>query len=330
MKSDYQNLEKELSVLGKNAHLSLMQKQAIRDKVFKKIGQANLIDSMQTKTESMDLIMPIKKLQDIFRPRKIMLSLPATLGLLATVFVATFTTGAVARTAEPGDALFGVRKALETVQVAFITNPAQKAAVQLSIADERLKGLENITPEKLTAALNESQRAIAMAQTSVKSLETADAASSRDLVSQLQTIINNQKSILTTIVKDNIDNEDIKKSIIAVRDELDDILPPAASVGEKPAIPAVPAVPTNWNGVMGSYTAKPVLLIGETRYFLVGSTVNLIPYMGATNVSVFGRLEGDTIFLSKVLVNGEVVFDINLKNNLVDNTTSSSGREQSN
>ena len=319
--SSLENLEQELSVLGKSARLSLTQRQKIRDRLFKQIGQLDLIDSMQTKTQSSDLVMPVNKLQDIFRPRRIMLSLPATIGLIATVFVATFTTGAIARDAAPGEPLFGVRKALESVQVMLIRDPVQKASLQLSIADERLRGLEGVDPAKLETVLQESQRAIATAQSSVTALQTADETSAKDLVAKLKAIVDNQKSILSTIVKDNIANEEIKKSVLAVREELNQLLPPA-TVGESQQSTTPTSGPVTLSGVMGSYTAKPIILVGDKRYFLVGSTVDLIPYMGIGNATAFGRLEGDTIYLTKLLIDGKVIFDINFKNNPANNTTS--------
>ncbi len=319
--SSLENLEKDLSVLGRSARLSLTQRQKIRDKIFKQIGQLDLIDSMQTKTESLDLVMSVNKLQDIFRPRRIMLSLPATIGLIATVFVATFTTGAIARDAAPGEPLFGVRKAFEAVQVMLTTDPIQRASLQLSIAGDRISNLENVDPKNLDAVLQESQKAIATAQGAVTTLQTADQASAEELVAKLKTIVDNQKSILSTIIKNNIDNEEIKKSVLAVREELNQILPPAA-VGENPQ-PTTPIDgPITMSGVMGSYTARPVILVNGARYFLVGSTVDLIPYMGIGNAVVFGRLEGDTIYLAKLLIDGKVIFDINFKNNPANNTTS--------
>ncbi|MDD5605934.1 MAG: DUF5667 domain-containing protein [Patescibacteria group bacterium] len=290
-KQPFDQLEQTLSILGKDAYMSSVQKQAIRDKVFKKIGQLDLIDSMQTKTESMDLIMPLKKLQDIFRPRRVMLSLPATLGLVATVFIATFTTGAIARTAEPGDPLFGVRKALETVQVALVSDPAQKAALKLSIANERVQGLENVDPAKLEAVLNESKKALASAQTSVAALKDADGAASIELLNKLKELVTNQQSIVSTIIKENVDNEEIKKSVVAVRDELDKILPEDI---RKPAEeePAEPVAQTIFYGSIVTAYGQPALNSGGVIYLLRGAeAIDINKYIGQPEkVRVDGRI----------------------------------------
>ena len=131
----------ELSILGRGAHLSLTQRQKLRDRLFKQIGQLDLIDAMQTKTAAADLVMPVNRLASIFRPQRIMLGLPATVGLIVTVFIATFTTGALARDAAPGDPLFRVRKVIENVEIALTTDPARRATLRLAIADDRLKAL---------------------------------------------------------------------------------------------------------------------------------------------------------------------------------------------
>ena len=105
-KSQFLQLEQDLTILGKGAHLSLAQRQKIRDRLFKQMGQLDLIESMRTRSAAEDLVMPLNQLKTIFRPQKIMLGLPATVGLIATVFVATFTTGAIARDADPVQPFF--------------------------------------------------------------------------------------------------------------------------------------------------------------------------------------------------------------------------------
>jgi len=308
--STYEQLEQELSVLGKSARLSLTQRQKIRDRLFKQIGQLDLIDSMQTKTESIDLVMPVNKLHDIFRPRRIMLSLPATVGLIAAVFIATFATGAIARDATPGEPLFGVRKALESVQVMLTRDPMQRASLQLSIAGDRLSSLENVDPKKLDAVLQESQKAIATAQSSVTALQTADETSAKDLVAKLKAIVDNQKSILSTIVKDNIGNQDIKESVVAIRKELDAILPADSQSAAESIVPATNN--DSFYGFIITAYGQPALNMNGIIYTLVNSPVNLTSYIGVDNVTIVGRvIEGSKLTVYKIIIDGRLIGENN-------------------
>lgn len=313
MRSGLDQLEKELSVLSKNAHLSLTQRQKLRDRLFKQMGQLDLVEAMQTKTETTGLVMPLNKLTNIFRPRRVMLSLPATVSLIATVFIATFTTGALADDAQPGDVLFGVKKAIETVQVALVRDPAQKAAIQLSIADERLKGLENADPTKLETALNESRRALLSAQTSVTKLQGADKPSSEELLSKLQELITNQKNIITTIVKDGTSNPILRDAVVAVRDELDKILPgnvrkPSSAV----ATPPISSEPVN-NSFIGFLVPshnQVAINSGGKIYILMNAPRELLDeYIALERTNVIGHLTEEGIVVSKILLDGKLIFE---------------------
>lgn len=306
LKSGYEQLENELSILGRKAHLSLMARQKVRDQLFQKIGQQQLVDAMQTQTEVRGLIMPVSKLRSIFQPRRIVLSLPATIGLLATVFAATFTTSAFAKDAQPGEPLFAVRKAFEAVQLALVTDPNQKAEVQLAIVSDRLEDLKTSNPKHFDAVVNESKRAIASVQSTLSGLDSTSS-SSQSLAERLRAIIDTQ---VTTGGEDSVD---VQKTILAVRKELEAVLSPEGNkkveettpsvalpnakttetvskpgtVGPKP-VTLLQSGPVTLNGVMGSFTGRPVLIVGNFRYFLEGSQVNLIQFMGSGGVQVIG------------------------------------------
>jgi len=305
-----ENLEKDLSILGKNAHLNISQRQKIRDRLFRQIGQLDIVDAVQTDTDTSELVMPLNRLKQIFKPQRVMMGLPATVGLVAVVFMATFATGVLAKDALPGSFWYPARKAFDSVKV-VITPSSQKADVLLSIASERIDDITQAP--NLDVALRESQAAIVSATTAVAALDEADEETSSELLNKLKAIVDSQKTILATIVKENIEDEDIQQSIIAVREELDELLPrPAATTGETDNV-AAEVIPTegyvSFSGIMGSYTAKPVLMVGDTRYFLVGSDISLIQFMGIDNATAFGYLEGDTITLSKLLIDGKVIFE---------------------
>jgi len=308
--SELENLEKNLSILGKNAHLNIAQRQRIRDRLFRQIGQLDIMDAVQTDTDTSELVVPLNRLKQIFQPRRTMISLPATLGIVALVFVATLATSVAAKDALPGSFWYPARKAFDSVKV-VITPSSQKADVLLSIASERIGDIAEAP--NLDAALRESRKAIVSAQTAVAALSEADEETSAELLNKLKAIIDSQKTILATIVKENIDDEAIQQSVIAVREELDELLPETTTPAEKAEDSAEEAVPTegyvSFSGTMGSYTAKPTIMVGDTRYFLAGSDISLIQFMGIGDATAFGYLEGDTITLSKLLIGGKVVFE---------------------
>ncbi len=319
MSTNHDNLIKELSILGKDARLSITQRQKIRDQLFKKMGQVNLIDAVATQTEAEDLVMPLSTLQRLFRPKSISFGIPATAGMVLAIFVVTFATGAFAQSAKPGDPLFGVRKALETVQIALTTDPANRATLKLNIVNDRIKALENAGSGTLSVALNESKKALASAQASLSSLPN-----DKDLNTKLKAVIESQKTALSTIAKGTISNDEVKKTVLAMRDELDKLILPTDKPADTNPIVATPTSGfVTLSGSIGSFTAKPTLMVGEKRYFLVGSTINLISYMGSTRAVVSGILNGDTISLTKLTIAGQLIWEANnLDSNSVDNNLS--------
>jgi len=299
----------------------LTQRQAIRDRLFKKIGQSTLLDAVQTQTEVNDLVMPLNQIQRLFSPKRIVFSLPATISVVASIFVATFATGAMAQSARPGDPLYGVRNAFENVRVAMISDPSEKAALQLSIVNDRIRALETADGSKVQTILNESKKALASAQATISTITGEKAG---DLNTKLKTLIESQKTALTTIAKDNVSNDEVKKTVLAMRDQLDKLITPTDTKPVVDTTPAVAVAPTSgfvtFTGSIGSYTAKPVLSVGEKRYYLVGATnINLISYMGSTRAVVSGTLSGDTISLTKLTIAGQLVWEQpTLDNNPVD------------
>ncbi|AKM84903.1 MAG: hypothetical protein VE98_C0001G0449 [candidate division Kazan bacterium GW2011_GWA1_50_15] len=298
-RSQFSQLEQDLTILGKDAVLSLTQRQKIRDRLFKQIGQLDLIDAMQTKTEAVGLVMPVNKLASIFRPQKIMLGLPATVGLIATVFVATFTTGAIARDADPGQPLFVVRKAFETIELALTRDPARRAEVQLTIADERLQAISGADQTKLDAVVKESQKALESAKNAVSALQKTDTAStsSVDLVAKLKSLVDAQKTILSTIVKENIGKEDVRKSVAAIRQELDDLLPSDEAAGPN----------NSFSGVLTTAYGQPAINTNGTVYRLLGVDVDISAYVGLVNANVIGELGEEGIVVQKITIDSKLI-----------------------
>ena len=301
------SLEDTLRTLGKRADLSLNKKQSIRDKVFQSIGQIELAEAIVS-GEQKATVVSLQYLKKALIPQKLSFSMPTTIDVVTFVFIASVMTGAIAQSANPTDKLFGVKKVLERIELAFTQSPVSKAKITLNIADERLKYLESSLTEekKLEQVLKESQIALVSAKAALEKAQESeeDTQDISDLVERFSLLLNDQKTLLNNINEDT--TEDVKNAVLAIRETLveDNVATEATddTVAVDDATPVAvkeeqnqpPSGNVVLNGEMGSYTAKPVIIVDNVRYFLVGSSINLIPYMGIKNATAFGYLEGDT------------------------------------
>ncbi len=319
MTFENENLVRELSILGKGAHLSMSQRQKVRDQLFKKIGQLDLIDAVETKTEVGGLVMPLQTLLSIFKPRRMTLSLPATAGVVAAVFLGTFTTGALARNAAPTSGLlFTVRKAFESVEVSLESDPTKRAEIKIAIANDRIKFLENAPEHKLDTVLEESKKAIASAQTAVSSVEGENT----DLDSKLAAIIHAQKDILTTISQGDLADAGVKEEIVAFKETLENIVTKSTpkAVVKKEAVTKVapdeaPLVTTSFYGTLVTSYGRPALRVPQGVLVLVGSPVSLDGYIGRSNVNVIGDLSVDgNLTVRKITIDSKLIGEISDEN----------------
>ena len=307
---NHDNLIKELSILGRDARLSITQRQKIRDQLFKKMGQINLIDAVATHTEVEDLVMPLSVLQRLFRPKSISFGIPATAGMVLAIFVITFATGAFAQSAKPGDPLFGVRKALETVQIALTTDPANRATLKLNIVNDRIKALETTDSGNLQVTLSESKKALASAQVSLSTL-----GADKDLSAKLKAVIESQKTALSAIAKGTTSNDEVKKTVLAMRDQLDKLITPTT---DKPADTTTVAVAkpvivddanrTNFYGSLTTSYGAPALFENGKAYVLAGVSIDLIPYIGSST-QVVGKLNGNNLSVSQLYINSKLIWE---------------------
>lgn len=70
------------------------------------------------------------------------------LGIIAAGLVATTGTAVASNNSKPGDLMYGIDKALEKVQLAMSFTSGMKQNARLSIANERLKELQQLLAEK--------------------------------------------------------------------------------------------------------------------------------------------------------------------------------------
>lgn len=315
------NLVQELSVLGRNAQLSLTARQRVRDQLFKKIGQLDLVDAVQTNTEVPGLVMPLSALLSIFKPRRVSFGIPATAGIALGLAALTFATGTLAGQAEPGSGVFyTVRRVLETAQVALATDPEKKAELKLSIANDRLQAVQGATdPRALQAALEESKKALAEAQTAVSSPKVK-ATAKDDLNIKLATIIGNQKTLLTTIVKDNLASDAVKEGILAFRDELDNLITPDGDPvitenttkkpdADKPETTVIPVTPASFRGSFITSYGRPALNTGEKIYVLTNVTSELSQYVGSRFAEVYGKIVDGVLVADRVFIDSKLVWE---------------------
>jgi hypothetical protein len=101
--------------------------------------------------------------------------------------------------------------------------------------------------------------------------------------------------------------EALGEKTIETPDKTDDINNTVVPIVEEPVIPTSGFV--TFSGTMGTYTAQPVILVGSTRYFLVGSAIDLIPYMGSTGATASGYLKDGVITLTKLTINGQLIWE---------------------
>jgi len=241
------------------------------------------------------------------------------------VFTSSIMAGALAQNSNPSDTLFPIKRILEKIELAFISNPVSKAEFRLDIAGERLKYLETSINQEdsLSTVLTESQIALVDARTALNNakaveLEEGDDQGIPALIERFSKLLNDQKNILNNIDK-NIDgtDEDTKNVMLAIRetiaeDAVNDIdlnSPEEVNNPVDKKIVQPTDGPVVLRGIMGSYTAKPVIIVDNIRYFLLGSSVDLIPYMGLENAIVYGTLEGDNITITKLLISGKVIWE---------------------
>jgi len=319
----FEHLEESLRTLGKGADLSFAKKQAIRDRVFRMVGQVELADAIIEGKQKASVLVSLKSLKKALLPDKISFSMPVTVAMMMLVFASSVITGALAQGARPTDVLFPVKKVLESIELAFISNPVSKAKATLNIADERMRHLESSADsgEALVKVLKESQIALVNARVALEKVTPKGGSNepANILVDRFSALLNDQKAILSAIDKKE-ESEDVKKAVVAIREALgekstntsgpdtDKISNTISSrVSEEVTIPTSGFM--TLNGTIGSYTAQPVILVKDKRYFLVGSTIDLIPYMGSAGAVVTGYLKDGVITLSKLTISGQLIWE---------------------
>ena len=339
----------ELKLLGKEAHLSLSARQRVRDRLFKKMGQLDLIDAVQTKADVDGLIMPLAKLLTIFKPQRISFGMPATAGIALGVMLVTFTTGALAHNAQPGSGIFyTVRQAIEDMQVALVADPVQKANKRIEFVSDRLAATATVianatdpaNDNKIEPVIEATRKAVVEAKAAVdaanKQVETTDE-TSQNITHRLQLVIDTQREQLATIAESYTENTQVASSIAAVNAELDQILQavePAkeeeTTTTDKPAIdpadtanpPADPnpatdgevaLVPTKFDGVLVADGGRYFLLSEKDgiRHTLIfdDTSINFADYIGRLRTAVFGPLTEQGIVVRQIFIDNKLVWE---------------------
>ncbi len=341
--ANFDQLEAQLRTLGENKGvLSISKKQAIRDRVFQSIGQIELADAIASGETKAELAVSLKHLQKALIPHRLSFSMPATIAVVVMVFMGSIVTGAVAQSSNPGDILFNVRKVLETIEMAVISNPVKKAELSLNIADERIKYLEASVgrEEALHTILQESQSALVSARETLKKAgESGDAASAAALLEKFNNLLADQKTILEDI-EQTAPSDDIKQTIVAIRDEIaagqtednqtDKIIETddkTVAVVNPKVVKTTPTSITSSNqppviavsltgfqtlaGRIGTASGQPAIFFGGNQYIVViSSPVALDQYIGASNVALSGTVKDGYITVLRLVINGVVLADI--------------------
>lgn len=342
------NLVTELSILGRNAQLSLTARQRVRDQLFKKIGQLDLVDAVQTNTEVPGLIMPLAALLSIFKPRRVSFGLAATSGIAMGVAALTFATGALASNAEPGSGVFySVRRALEDVQVALVADPVQKATKRIDIASNRLAtATSTITAnpqadaKSVEPVIEASKQAVAQAKAAIDAASEHDEAT-ENLTARLQATLELQRDQLGKLSEEVAGNKEVASGIAAVSSELDSILAsldpetkpevvtnkPQTDPGDSTAATIEPdTTSTPAAGSDGSITLVPnsfegflVLLNGSYAIvtpadnkaypLIMSDDQDLMAYLGNGRASVYGPLTTQGILVRQLFIDSKLVWE---------------------
>lgn len=337
---NFDQLEAQLRTLGENKGvLSISKKQAIRDRVFQSIGQIELADAIASGETKAELVVSLKHLQKALIPHRLSFSMPMTVATVVVVFMGSIVTGAMAQSSNPGDVLFNVKKVLETIEMAVISNPVKKAELSLNIADERIKYLEASVGQEvaLHTVLKESQSALVSAkETLKKAQENGETAEATALLDKFNGLLASQKTILEDIEKSS-PNEDIKQTIVAIRDEIaettietdDTIKQPDKDVASvTPATPKTtvkpiagdnqpPVMATGLTGFqtfvgrVGTANGQPAIFFNGNQYLIIiSSPISMSDYIGTNNVALSGTVKDGYITVLRVVINGTVLVDI--------------------
>lgn len=331
--SEFQNLENQLKTLGNKGDLSIEKKQSIRDNVFCSIGQIELADAITAGEEKSRLAVSLKHLQQALIPHKLTFSMPATIMTVMVVFMGSIVTGAAAQGARPGDTLFGMKKVIESIEIAVASNPIKKAEKTLNIAGERLQYLESSmgTTATLNTVLQETQTALVSAKASItKAQEQGAEAEVVLLLDKFNSLLADQKVLLGDIEKETTD-EDVKKTIVAIRDvitdknnidttKITDTTVPVAN----PSIPKTVVKPVldiekpieldvalignqSLAGRIGTASGRIALFVGNKYYYIVNSPINLQTYVGNANVGIVGYASNGEISVSQIYADGKLI-----------------------
>ena len=338
--SEFQKLENQLKTLGHKGDFTNEKKQTIRDRVFCAIGQIELADAITAGEEKSQLAVSLKHLQQALIPHRLAFSMPATIMTIMVVFLGSLVTGAAAQGAKPGDTLFAMKKVIESIEIAVVTNPVKKAEKTLNIAGERLQYLGSSlgTEAALNAVLQETQTALVSAKASItKAQEKGDETKIALLLDKFDSLLADQKTLLNDIEQETED-EAVKKTIIAIRDVItsnqDDnqnkkdngsagtisstvavINPNTPKTTVKPIVEEnrPPELDITLNGYqsltgrIGTANGQIVIFVGNKYYFVTNSPISLQLYIGNSNVGITGNVSNGEIAVYQIYADGGLI-----------------------
>lgn len=331
----FNKLEETLQTLGDKADLSFSKKQAIRDKVFQSIGQVELADAIVQGKQKATIAVSLQYLKKALIPQKLTFSIPITIAVMIFVFASSIMAGALAQNSNPADTLFPIKRILEKIELAFISNPVNKAEFSLNIADERLKYLETSINQEdsLSKVLTESQIALVDARTALQKAQAVelegDDQSVIELIERFSQLLGDQKTILNNIEQE-VENDEIKQTVIAIRDILNEELSEDEIVEDNTTsialVPIINVIQTDTKevvveppvlegyhriiGRIGTAYSKPAIIVEHRYYQIVSSPIDLSQYIGWENIELGGEIINNQMIVTRVVVNGIVLADI--------------------
>jgi uncharacterized protein DUF5667 len=150
---------------------------------------------------------------------------PALTVGLASVMLASVSGAAAAAGSLPGDPAFGLKRAVEDLQVTLTFDDVQRVQLLAQLADRRVQELQQVTEsqseDRAPAAAEEVAQAVARFRAAVDAVQQAAPAEKSDAVQGLVDAAREKHEAVLDRVQQNVGNEKAREAIERAQDEED-------------------------------------------------------------------------------------------------------------
>ena len=150
---------------------------------------------------------------------------PALTVGLASVMLASVSGAAAAAGSLPGDPAFGLKRAVEDLQVTLTFDEVQRVQLLAQLADRRVQELQQVTEsqsqDRAPAAAEEVAQAVARFRAAVDAVQQAAPADKSDAVQGLVDAAREKHEAVLDRVQQNVGNDKAREAIERAQDEED-------------------------------------------------------------------------------------------------------------